>query len=447
MTTVTTLIPSNGDSDQEDDLTAFTHEVEAATDNGARPLNERECEWQTGDTDDSSLYDEIMAYMESSDITAQHLIGLTPEQLFRLFFDADVVGLMLTETNKYNTASDPVTEGDLMCFMAILLLSSFVRVPRYRMLWESKTDTKNQTVAEAMSVRRFDCIKSSIHFTSETQSASGDRFFKVTPLLTLVNRNMMAHAVFDERDYVVDESMMPYYGRHTAKQAILNKPIRMGFKAFCLNQASGYCLKANMYQGKGSIHTRYAEYGVGGGTVLALLDSLPEHVKGIVFTDNFFTSISLMKELTRRRFGLIGTIRSNRMSSAPLPKQCDKKAKRGSSQTCSQEMGGGDRISLTQVKDNGSVTVATNVRGSRESVVMQRFSKEKGEKRGVKRDVSFPALLSDYNKSMHGVDIMDQALSTYRISFDRKKYYMKVFHWILQVSVVNSLLPKALFWR
>lgn len=99
------------------------------------------------------------------------------------------------------------------------------------------------------------------------------------------------------------------------------------------------------------------------------------------------------------------------------------------------------------MKDNGSVTVATNVRGSRESVVMQRFSKEKGEKRGVKRDVSFPALLSDYNKSMHGVDIMDQALSTYRISFDRKKYYMKVFHWILQVSVVNSLLPKALFWR
>ena len=49
MTTVSTLIPSNGDSDQEDELRAFTHEVEAATDTGARPLDERECEHEQWD--------------------------------------------------------------------------------------------------------------------------------------------------------------------------------------------------------------------------------------------------------------------------------------------------------------------------------------------------------------------------------------------------------------
>ena len=48
----------------------------------------------------------------------------------------------------------------------------------------------------------------------------------------------MRHAVFDARKYVIDESMIPYYGRHSAKQAILNKPIRMGFKSFCLNESS-----------------------------------------------------------------------------------------------------------------------------------------------------------------------------------------------------------------
>ena len=83
-------------------------------------------------------------------------------------------------------------------------------------------------------------------------------------------------------------------------------------------------------------------------------------------------------------------------------------------------------------------TIAANFRGSEERVVMQRFVKEKEEVRGMQRDIIFPSQFSEYNKSMHGTDIMDQTLNTYRISVDRKKYYMKIFHWLLQVSVVNA---------
>ena len=37
-----------------------------------------------------------------------------------------------------------------------------------------------------------------------------------------------------------------------------------------------------MYQEKGSAHAAYADYGVGAGTVLAFLDTLPPYVKGTI---------------------------------------------------------------------------------------------------------------------------------------------------------------------
>ena len=37
--------------------------------------------------------------------------------------------------------------------------------------------------------------------------------------------------------------MIPFFGHHSAKQSLPMKPIRYGFKMFCLNQSSGHCLQ------------------------------------------------------------------------------------------------------------------------------------------------------------------------------------------------------------
>ena len=42
----------------------------------------------------------------------------------------------------------------------------------------------------------------------------------------------------------VDESIIPYYGRHGAKQFIKGKPIRFSFKLWVLAKPKGYIIHA-----------------------------------------------------------------------------------------------------------------------------------------------------------------------------------------------------------
>lgn len=44
--------------------------------------------------------------------------------------------------------------------------------------------------------------------------------------------------------------MIAYYGRHSCKQFIRGKPIRFGYKVYCLNTFGGYLIDFEKYQGK-----------------------------------------------------------------------------------------------------------------------------------------------------------------------------------------------------
>ena len=47
-----------------------------------------------------------------------------------------------------------------------------------------------------------------------------------------------------------DEAMVEYFGKHSCKQAIRNKPIRFGYKLWCQNTSSGHLIPFDPYQGK-----------------------------------------------------------------------------------------------------------------------------------------------------------------------------------------------------
>ena len=47
--------------------------------------------------------------------------------------------------------------------------------------------------------------------------------------------------LFSESDQSIDESMIPYFGKHGTKQFICGKPIKFGFKVFALLQLIDTC--------------------------------------------------------------------------------------------------------------------------------------------------------------------------------------------------------------
>jgi len=71
--------------------------------------------------------------------------NLTPMEQFFVFFDEDVISLLVDKTNRFaalrNRLGD-VSEDEMKCFIGVLLLSGYVQLPRRRMFWETSLDTQ-----------------------------------------------------------------------------------------------------------------------------------------------------------------------------------------------------------------------------------------------------------------------------------------------------------------
>lgn len=112
--------------------------------------------------------------------------------------------------------------------------------------------------------------------------------------------------------------MVPYYGRHGAKQHIHGKPIRFGYKVWVLASRLGYIVKGVPYQGKNSGIT-VTNHAVRGSVVIDLISELPQNQTYCLFFDNFFTSFHLLEALKSKGHHGTGTVRVDRVEKAPLP--------------------------------------------------------------------------------------------------------------------------------
>ena len=70
-----------------------------------------------------------------------------------------------------------------------------------------------------------------------------DKVFKVGPILGHFNKKFGAFFMSSCNTYSLDEAMEPYYGHHSMKQFIRRKPVRYGFKFWCLTSPEGYMVK------------------------------------------------------------------------------------------------------------------------------------------------------------------------------------------------------------
>lgn len=414
--------------DSESELSNGMFEFEQPS----KPSDNIPNQWFKGNFVNKKLFQTLME-QENSAIKIKP-DKMSPIEIFNRFFDEETYQLIIDQSvfyakSKGNMKFDFKIE-ELKVFLGILLVSTYNKVSRRRMYWQKRKDSKNEAIISAMSRNRFEEILHYLHFIDNNNLIMDDKFTKIRPFLDVMNKKFLANALFNEIRFDVDESMIPYYGKNHLKQSMRSKPVRFGFKMFCLNQPSGYLVYCDPYQGKGSGHMEFIEFGLSGGIVLYLISKLP--VKGIIYMDNFFSSEKLFHEMTRQGFGAVGTFRSNRVRE--LPQNMSSREPRGSFNCFSKENEVGDLFSVTQVKDNNIVTIGTNIISSSPLKELNRYSKEQKKKISI----PFPSILSNYNSFMGGTDKLDQFISNYRVSVRRKKYYMAIFNWLISAAVYNS---------
>lgn len=103
-------------------------------------------------------------------------------------------------------------------------------------------------VSEAMRRDRFRQILRSIHCADNTKPDQNDKAWKLRPLMDKLKQTFLKNWI-PEQNLDFDESMVKYFGRHSCKQFIRGKPIRFGYKMWCLNCPSVYLVNFDFYQG------------------------------------------------------------------------------------------------------------------------------------------------------------------------------------------------------
>jgi len=96
------------------------------------------------------------------------------------------------------------------------------------MYWENTDNVFNKAMSDALSQNRFEEILSVLHLCDNQNHVSSDRMAKVRPLFVQMNEKCLQYFL-NEKHLSIDESTLPYYGRHSSKQCIVGKPIRMGY--------------------------------------------------------------------------------------------------------------------------------------------------------------------------------------------------------------------------
>lgn len=224
---------------------------------------------------DDLHYETSIPDMDVTDLgdSKPELDGKTPYEIFKLFFDAEIIDIITNETIRYarqkNNHSFEISKTEIERFIGILLFSGYHRLPRERLYWCRDEDINVSFVSDTLSRNRFDDIKRYLHFVNNDQLDKNDKLFKIRPLNTYVNKKLLQFGIF-HKYLSIDEEMVPFFGRHTARMFMKGKPIRYGYKLWVLASDNGYPYQFDTYCGKNSNSADTEQFGLG--HMLSLLD-------------------------------------------------------------------------------------------------------------------------------------------------------------------------------
>lgn len=307
----------------------------------------------------------------------------------------------------------------------------FHPLPSLRQYWSCDKNFRVDRIADLISQKRFLQILRFLHINDNNNmpkrgEPNFDKLYKIRPLIENINKNFK-ELFTPYRRMSVDESMVGFKGRTSLKQYMPMKPTKRGIKVWALAcSKTGYMTSFQIYQGK---EDTLVESTLGERVVLQLC--APYFDKGYcLYFDNFFSTFSLLDSLLKKKTFACGTFRINRKFYPKTLLKNDKEMKVGDSDFAQA----GD-YSVVKWRDRGkkSVNVISSMHNPQDLSTVKRTNKM-----GVREEVNCPESIADYNRYMGGVDKFDQYHSTYSISWKSRKWWVKLFYYFIDCSIVNS---------
>ena len=385
---------------------------------------------------------------------------MAPVHFFFQMLPKKMIEKIVEETNQYASQKlhavspeskarwRPVDESDIYRFLAIIISMGIVRVRRKKDLWcDSNPEVlRLPSVQHVMPMRRFMEIKRFLHLENNAIAAppgsdSYDPLHKIRKLYECLQsrfRNGWKMGTFAS----VDESMTTWKGKSRFKQYMRSKPIRWGYKFFCIcDSKTGYIKDFELYLGKRTVGE---QFGLCTDIVLKLAErSRLSSTKSIVVADNYYSSPTLVALLAQKGVGYIGTCQLSRKNVPRTITQQNQRAgatERGTTKTAFIEM-----KTIHQLASDATIymcswrdTKIANFIGSAEGLSMTTLTRRNRD--GVVVNVPAPKIVKTYTERMGGVDLADQNKARYSISATviTRKWWVRLFSGLLDMALTNS---------
>ncbi|XP_046981064.1 piggyBac transposable element-derived protein 4-like [Schistocerca americana] len=304
------------------------------------------------------------------------------------------------KTTKVSSNWQDITVPELKAFLGMLILMGVHQFPQLGNYWSTDPILGVTAISSVMTKLRYKRIVENLHCNDNSTCVkkgkpSYDKLQKIRPVTRAIS-NKLCKVYKPSSVLAVDECMVAFKGRSTLKQYVPMKPVKRGYKVWCLADAStGFIINFDIYTGKRDTNDT-SEFTLGEEVVLTLTKAM-DGSKRLVAFDNYFTTVRIIEELQSHGLYGIGTVHPNRKDLPDMLKTNSKLSR--------QEFEFSVRSCVAAVKwqDSKPVCILSNYHNPKHVTTVLRRNKD-----GSRSELFCPLAVAEYNKIMGGVDRFDQ---------------------------------------
>lgn len=352
---------------------------------------------------------------------------------WKLFFPDDMILHITNCTNMYlqkmrqNYARErdcpDTTPQEIMALLGLLYMAGVKKSAHLNIheLWADDV-TSPACFRAVMSSRRFYTLLEALRFDNlndRNQRKTTDNLAPIREVFDeFVTKCLNNYQVGEYT--TIDEMLPAFRGRCKFRQYISNKPSKYGIKIYALvDSTCFYVSNLEIYPGK-QPEGPFSFDNKAESVVKRLADHILNTGRNIT-TDNYFTSIPLALNLLEKRTTVVGTIRKNKKEIPPIIVQTKDR------RPCSSMFAflrKGVLVSYVPKKNKNVLLFSTLHSGDK--IDESTFDKCK------------PEIVTFYNATKGGVDVVDELISQYTVSRNSCRWPLTVFYCLLNIAGINS---------
>jgi hypothetical protein len=346
----------------------------------------------------------------------------TPLQLLHLFLPRRLMEEFARHTNDAAPRDwRPTTASELYAFLGAHIYMGIDRLPATHLYWSQTFG--HPFITSLFSRDRFAQLLH--HFRvvpAPVAAAPRDPIPHVRALAEQLNHSFAAH--FTPTQYLsLDEAMVAFKGRSPIKQYIPSKPHKWGYKIYCL-ASEDFLLHFEVYEGK---EEDPSESGATYDTVMRMTQQYQQQ-QYVLFTDNWFTSPTLMNALQEKGIRMCGSVKRNRKGMPRVSDNAVRSLRQGQWMQRQKE-----DMTLAVWKDRTTMWVLYNHRSPRETDSLVRWNDQ-----GQKISIGCPKAIHDYFYHARSVDVISQLHYNYLIGRKACRCWPRLAWWLLDMCILNA---------